>query len=104
MLELSGRLDYPETQLRETIESLLEAGVLKLTINMSGVSYVDSYGLGQLILIWKAVKSKAGTMTVADPSERVRRLFEISRLDSVFDIVLGERATTLTLSHLSESA
>src|SRR5690242_13670928 len=86
IVDLCGRLSYPCPELREKVQLLLGAGTRRLVINMSGVVYVDSYGLGQLVLIWTEIKNKGATMTIAEPSARIRQLLEITKLNTVFDI------------------
>jgi anti-sigma B factor antagonist len=65
---------------------LLGEGNRNFVLNLSGVEYIDSSGLGQLITIWTSIKNRGGHMAVLNPTKRVQRLFDITRLDTVFKI------------------
>ncbi|HSU89073.1 MAG TPA: STAS domain-containing protein, partial [Terriglobia bacterium] len=60
--------------------------------NLAGVDYIDSSGLGQLVSIWTSIRNKNGHLTLLNPSTRVERLFEITRLHTVFEIFAEEPA------------
>jgi anti-sigma B factor antagonist len=68
------------------MNSLLTEGKRSFVLNLAGVEYIDSSGLGQLITIWTSIKNRGGQMAVLSPTKRVQRLFDITRLDTVFKI------------------
>jgi anti-sigma B factor antagonist len=86
VLDLSGRLWILDLPLRDLMNGLLTAGKRQFVLNLAGVDYIDSSGLGQLVSIWGSVRNRKGHMTLLSPSKRVLRLFEITRLTSVFEI------------------
>ena len=86
VIDLSGRLDFLEVSLREEVQKLLEQGSREFVINLADVPYVDSFGLGQLISVWTSVQRAGGKMTLLWPTPQVLKLFELSKLDSVFTI------------------
>jgi len=90
ILDLSGRLWILDLPLRDLMVGLLGDGNRHFVLNLTGVDYIDSSGLGQLITIWSSVRNKGGHMTVLSPTKRVQRLFEITRLNKVFDILENE--------------
>src|SRR3954462_6265011 len=90
ILDLTGRLWILDLPLRDLLNTLLNDGKRQFVLNLAGVDYIDSSGLGQLITIWTSVKNRTGHMTVLNPTKRVQRLFDITRLDSVFQIVQDE--------------
>jgi anti-sigma B factor antagonist len=90
ILDLTGRLWILDLPLRDLITRLLGEGQRHFVLHVSGVDYIDSSGLGQLITIWTSVRNKGGYMTVLNPTKRVRRLLEITRLTTVFQIVEKE--------------
>jgi anti-sigma B factor antagonist len=90
ILDLMGRLWILDLPLRELMNSLLADGKRQFVINLTGVDYIDSSGLGQLITIWTSIRNKGGHMTVLSPSKRVQRLLEITRLNTVFQILEKE--------------
>ena len=69
---------------------LLSEGNQQFVLNLTGVDYIDSSGLGQLISIWTSIRNKNGHMTILNPAKRVERLFEITRLNTVFEILQNE--------------
>src|SRR4030095_4885787 len=90
ILDLSGRLWILDLPLRDLLIGLLSEGQRHFVLNLASVDYIDSSGLGQLITIWSSVRNKGGHMTVLNPTKRVQRLFEITRLNKVFEILENE--------------
>ena len=86
ILDLTGRLWILDLPLRDLMNRLLGEGKRHFVLNLSGVEYVDSSGLGQLITIWTSIRSKAGHMAILGPTARVERLFELTRLSTVFEV------------------
>ena len=58
----------------------------KLIVDLEKVSYIDSSGLATLVEILKKIKSQGGTLGLAGMSEKVKSLFEITKLDKLFVI------------------
>lgn len=69
--------------LKADIQKRLDGPAKKVVLDMSAVSFMDSTGLGTLVSLVKMLGSD-GAMTVAGAQPTVRRLFEITRLDSLF--------------------
>jgi anti-sigma B factor antagonist len=90
ILDLTGRLWILDLPLRDLMNALLADGKRHFVLNLTGVDYIDSSGLGQLITIWTSIRNKTGHMTVLNPTKRVQRLFDITRLTTVFEIVEDE--------------
>jgi len=86
VLDLSGRLWILDLPLRDLMNGLLSDGRRQFVLNLAGVDYIDSSGWGQLVSIWSSVRNRKGHMTLLSPSKRVLRLFEITRLTTVFEI------------------
>ena len=91
ILDLTGRLWILDLPLRDLMVGLLTDGSRHFVLNLGSVEYIDSSGLGQLITIWSSVRNKGGHMTVLNPTKRVERLFEITRLNKVFEILQTEQ-------------
>src|SRR5262245_23648328 len=86
VLDLSGRLCFLEMALREHVTAFLNQGYRDFVLNMTDLSYIDSFGLGQLVSIWTSIRNKDGHMKLVRPGEKVRKLLEITKLDTVFQI------------------
>jgi len=91
VLDLTGRLWILDLPLRDRMNALLAEGNRRFVLNLAGVEYIDSSGLGQLITIWTSIRNRGGQMAVLNPTKRVQRLFDITRLDSVFKICDKEK-------------
>ena len=90
ILDITGRLWILDLPLRDLMNNLLSEGQRHFVLNLAGVDYIDSSGLGQLITIWTSIRNKGGHMTILSPTKRVQRLFDITRLNSVFQIMEQE--------------
>ncbi|HEY2384014.1 MAG TPA: STAS domain-containing protein [Terriglobia bacterium] len=90
ILDLAGRLWILDLPLRDLTGSLLLDGKKYFVVNLAGVDYVDSSGLGQLVSMWTSIRNKGGHLAILSPTKRVEKLLEITRLDTVFTIVHAE--------------
>ena len=72
--------------LRETLLGYIEKGHNTFLIDFSTVDYVDSSGLGTLVIIQKQALQHGGSVTLKGLHGLVKDLFELTRLDKVFDI------------------
>ena len=86
VVDLSGKLRFLEFGLRDEIQKLLAQGHREFVLNLTDVSYIDSFGLGQLISNWTSIQRVGGSMTLLRPTPEVRKLFAITKLDTVFTI------------------
>src|SRR5258705_10310092 len=87
VLDLTGRLWILDLPLRDLMNTLLSEDKHQFVLNIAGVDYIDSSGLGQLITIWTSIQNRGGQMAILNPTKRVQRLFDITRLNTVFPIV-----------------
>lgn len=95
VLEINGRLDFGTSdQLQKAVEAALERGSTRLVIDCKGLNYVSSSGLRVFILAGKQFKAGGGKLTISGLSPMVYKVFEISGLPAVLDIV-GTREEAL---------
>ena len=86
-LYLTGEVDaYTAPRLREVLIPLAERPQEEIIVNLEGVSYIDSTGLGIFIGALKATHVNKSTMRLSGVTNRIRRLFTITGLDEVIDI------------------
>jgi anti-sigma B factor antagonist len=90
ILDLTGRLWILDLPLRDLVNGLLTEGKQYFVLNVARVDYIDSSGLGQLVSIWTSIRGRNGHMTILSPTKRVQRLFEITRLTTIFEILEDE--------------
>ena len=81
----SGRLDVAGAPaLKDAISGVVQNGPPKVVIDMEGVSFVDSTGLGSVISALKQIRSSQGELRLAAPNQQVRVVLELTTLDRVF--------------------
>jgi anti-sigma B factor antagonist len=88
IIELKGRLTMgqPTGALAETVKGLLAGGHPKIVINLSGVEYVDSMGIGELVATKKRAVEKGGDALLLMPSKTVYNVLSIVSLHLIFKI------------------
>jgi len=90
IVDMAGRLGLPDVTLRLRINDWLEEGHRAFVLNLANVSYVDSFGLSQLISVWTSVRNRGGRLLLLKPSAHVQTLLQITKLDTVFDVLTEE--------------
>jgi len=71
---------------KEDIRSTIIDGAMKVVINLEGVAYIDSAGLGTLVSALKTAKESGGGIWLCGLSDQVKMVVELTRLHHVFDI------------------
>lgn len=77
--------------LKDKVQSLLQQGHKKIVIDLGGVSYVDSAGLGQLVQIHATTKNNGGALRLANVTKRLKDLLVVTKLVTVFDTYNSEQ-------------
>jgi len=90
VVDLVGELSRRASSINNTMKELLEHGRSSLVLNLSGVSYIDSSGLGQLITTWTSIGNRGGQLILLRPSPQVHAQLHMTKLDTVFTIVQDE--------------
>jgi anti-sigma B factor antagonist len=107
ILDLNGRLSLGEALafgpgsglvLSETIRELTKKGQKKILLNLAGVTYVDSSGVGQLVGALTTARNQSGDIKLLKPSVHVLDLLKTTKLDGVFDIHEDETAAIQSFS------
>lgn len=70
---------------REKIKSLVEEGKTNMVADLSGVSFMNSSGLGVLIQTLTTLRKENGDIKLCSAQDRIKSLFKVSKLLSVFD-------------------
>jgi anti-sigma B factor antagonist len=71
--------------LKDKIQSLVQQGRKKIVLDLGGVSYVDSAGLGQLVQVYATTKNHGGALKLVNVTKRLKDLLVVSKLLTVFD-------------------
>ena len=72
--------------LRQEISDLIESGTELVLIDFKDVTFMDSSGLGALVLALKTVRAAGGKLYLCSINEQVKMLFELTSMDRVFEI------------------
>jgi len=87
ILELGGELDYHSSpELREKLNSLVTKQTPKILVNLKGVEYMDSSGIATFVEAFQKTKRYQGRLILVALTDTVRGVFEIAKLDSIFEI------------------
>ena len=86
VLELNGKLmGGPDaTQLHETLHDLIDKDIKNVVIDLKGVDWINSSGLGILISGLTTVRNSGGNLCLAQPGDRIKNILTITKLSSVF--------------------
>ena len=87
VVAVTGELELATApRLRQQVVSLIGAGRSHLVIDLDGVDFIDSVGLGVVVGALKRCRTHGGDLMVAGALPRVRSLFEITRLDEIIEL------------------
>jgi anti-sigma B factor antagonist len=88
VLTLAGRVTLGDesNQLRSTIKELLAQGKKRLVLDLGGVSYIDSAGLGTLVAAYTSTRNSGGDVKLASITEKFDELLSITKLLTVFSV------------------
>jgi anti-sigma B factor antagonist len=92
ILDLKGKLRVGGNAmaLHRSIRSLIIEKNTQIILNLSGVTFIDSCGLGELVASQVSVENKAGEIKLIGLTEQLRELLSATRLLAVFDTYANE--------------
>jgi anti-anti-sigma factor len=93
ILDLNGRLTVGEeaSSMRERVRALLEAGVRNLILNLQECDYIDSTGLGTLVICYTSVQKAGGKLKLMKLTRRNIELLVLTKLETIFEIFNEEQ-------------
>lgn len=85
----AGKIDVTNSNLfKEKLNQLFEEGIKVIIIDFTNVNALDSSGIGKLLVFYKKLKEKGGTLSIINVKhENVRNLLDMICLDKVINIV-----------------
>lgn len=93
LIDLHGRLTFFEVGiLRENITRLVREGRKQMVLNLSGLQYLDSSGIGELARLYVMVVKSGGEMKVVGLSPKIEEVLKITHLYQVFPEFPDEQA------------
>src|SRR3954453_10794788 len=92
ILDLSGKITIGsgEEALRNSIQELMNSGATKILINMSGVTMIDSSGIGELVSAYTTATNRGTKLKLTNLPAKVSDILTITQLITVFDVYDNE--------------
>lgn len=100
IVKIIGRLtpDENDDVLLNTVKQLAEKGEIYFLIDLSGVNYINSTGIGSLIQTYRLAQSKGGDLKLLSPSQPVSHIIQVSKLDSIFKSYTDQEAAVASFA------
>jgi anti-sigma B factor antagonist len=87
LFEILGRIDGDTApEVGQTIDKVLDQGQMNVVLDLSGVEYMSSPGLREIVRIYKRAVTNGGDLRIANPSERVLAVLQLAGLDRMLKI------------------
>src|SRR6195256_4014135 len=100
ILELKGKMTLGEGDelLKDKINSLVHQGRRKIVLNLEGVPYLDSAGLGEIVRTYTTISRQGGSMKLLNLTKRISDLLAITKLLTVFETFDNENEAVRSFS------
>ncbi len=87
IVDCSGRIIFGEesADLRDTVRMVITQSK-RVILNLSGVTYIDSGGLGTLVALYTTARNNGGSIKLANLTQRVGDLLQVTKLVTIFDV------------------
>jgi anti-sigma B factor antagonist len=95
VLDLTGRFVVSPGEgeiqpLRSAIRALIAEARVNIALNLAGLTSIDARGLGELVFTRTVLRGHGGDLALVEPSETVRKLLHVTRLERVFRVYGSE--------------
>jgi len=100
VLDLKGKITLGEGDelLKDKVNSLVNQGHKKIVLNLGGVPYVDSAGLGEIVRTYTTVSRQGGSLKLLNLTKRITDLLSITKLLTVFETFDSENDAVKSFS------
>ena len=100
ILDLKGKITLGEGDelLKDKINSLVNQGHRKIILNLAGVPYIDSAGLGEVVRTYTTVSRQGGSLKLLNLTKRITDLLSITKLLTVFETFDSENEAVRSFS------
>lgn len=100
ILDVSGdiTIGQGDVELRKEINDLIENDIRRIIINLSKVSFIDSSGIGEIVRSFTTMQKKGGVLKLLGLEAKVRDLFVITRLITIFETFENEKVAVDSFS------
>lgn len=96
LVTIGGEIDVASvSSLRRCFTQCMDEGCTDITLEMSGVSFMDSSGIAALLMLNHELEELDGALTLSNPSRAVMKVLDITALSSLFTITNREETDTV---------
>jgi anti-sigma B factor antagonist len=94
ILDCSGPLTLGEGTMavRNAVRDTLQGGGIKIIFNLANVTYIDSPGVGELVVTYTTLKAQGGWMKLLNPTRKIQLPLVVTNLATVFEMSDNEQA------------
>ena len=99
VMEIEGRVLVGEAsaKLHDAVREQLTKGARKIVLQLRGVTYIDSSGVGEMVSALSATRKAGGELKLSDLAPKVRDLMQMTNLNKIFELTLDEAAAIQAL-------
>lgn len=92
IVDCAGRIVFGEesADLRDTVKMVITQSK-RIILNLAGVTYIDSGGLGTLVALYTTARNSGGSIKLANLTQRVGDLLQVTKLVTIFDVYENEQ-------------
>ena len=100
IVDCSGRIVFGEesADLRDTVKMVITQSK-RIILNLAGVTYIDSGGLGTLVALYTTARTSGGSIKLANLTQRVGDLLQVTKLLTVLEVYDSEAAAISSFGH-----
>jgi anti-sigma B factor antagonist len=100
VLDLKGKVTLGDGDqlLKDKVNSLVNQGRRKILLNLEGVPYIDSAGLGEIVRTYTTVSRQGGSLKLVNLTKRITDLLAITKLLTVFETFDAESEAVRSFS------
>jgi anti-sigma B factor antagonist len=92
IVTMKGRLTVGEASApREKVSELVAAGKVNIIFDLAGVDYIDSTGLGSLVICFTSIKKAGGALKLLNLNKRNIELLVLTKLHTIFEVFSDEQ-------------
>ena len=106
ILDITGNIVFGEESaaLHDVVAGLLKTGQKQILLNLGGVNYIDSMGMGSLVGASTSVRKQGGELKLLNLSNKVADLMQMTRLYTYFDVMSDEVAGVKSFGQSASAA
>ena len=105
VLAVRGEIDlFTAPELKQVLAESIEAGRVRIIVDLTETTFLDSTALGVLIGAVKRLRSRDGALAIVNVDENIAKTFEITGLDQIFTILPTREAAVEAVAAAHDSA